>query len=73
MTLTLTKKPRPQTTGPITITAEWNHSCTPQCSNPCTVSQLDRLEVGGREILPVSGGGDPKLPPVPKQPGPKDR
>lgn len=24
----------------IEVSAEWNHSCTSQCSNPCTVNRL---------------------------------
>jgi len=28
--------------------AEWNHSCTSQCSNPCTVNRAGQPETGGR-------------------------
>lgn len=32
--------------------SEWNHSCTPQCSNPCTVNQSDNTIIVGRTVLP---------------------
>lgn len=73
MALTLTKEPTPEITGPITISAEWNHSCTPQCSNPCTVNRLAVPAITAR--IPQQPG--PKTPPpqtpkVPQQPGPRD-
>jgi len=58
--LSLTKSRQPELTGPITISSEWNHSCTSQCSNPCTVNRLTMPEV-------AAGNGD-----APKIPHPRD-
>jgi hypothetical protein len=35
----LTKTPEPELTGTITISAEWNHSCTPQCPADCEAAK----------------------------------
>lgn len=77
MSITLDKKPVPELSGPVEIRAEWNHSCTPQCSNPCTVNRLSGPVTEGRFRIPQQPGpktprpGDtPKIPP---QPGPSDR
>lgn len=40
--ITLTKARVPELNGTIEIRAEWEHSCTPQCSVPCTVNQVGR-------------------------------
>jgi hypothetical protein len=74
MALTLTKEPTPEITGPITISAEWNHSCTSQCPNPCPASsRLTQPGVTAR--IPQQPGPQsppPKTPKVPQQPGPRD-
>lgn len=73
MTLTLTKERAPELNGPITINAEWNHSCTSQCSNPCTVNRLAMPIVTAR--IPQQPGPQsppPQTPKVPQQPGPRD-
>lgn len=68
--LTLTKEPKPDITGPVTIRAEWNHSCTSQC--PAS-SRLTTPVVTGR--IPQQPGPQtppPQTPKVPQQPGPRD-
>lgn len=58
MSVTLTKSNvMPELNGVIEIAAEWNHSCTSSCSNPCTVNRLTMPVVTAR---------------IPQQPGPKD-
>lgn len=73
MTLTLTKERAPELNGTIEIRAEWNHSCTSQCSNPCTVNRLATPVITGR--IPQQPGPStppPQTPKVPQQPGPRD-
>jgi hypothetical protein len=65
VTLTLTKEPKPEITGPVTIRAEWNHSCTSQCPNPCPASS--RLAQPGV----TAGGEDDNGPAIPKIPDPR--
>lgn len=68
--LTLTKDPAaPELNGPIEIRAEWNHSCTSQCSNPCPASSFLRPGIDVRMIRP--GGDDPNGPAIPKIPDPR--
>lgn len=66
MTLTLARNAFPvELNGVIEISAEWLHSCTSQCSNPCLVNQV--------QVDPDDPDNKPVIPRVPKQPGPKDR
>ncbi len=66
MPLTLAKDaPAAELNGVITISAEWNHSCTSQCPNPCTVNQV--------RVDPDDPDNKPVIPRIPKQPGPGDR
>ena len=54
--------------------SEWNHSCTSQCSNPCTVNRLSSPVVTAR--IPQQPGPQkppPQTPKIPRQPGPGDR
>lgn len=73
MSVALTKEPGIVLNGMIEVRAEWNHSCTSQCSSPCTVNRLDRPVVTAR--IPQQPGPQsppPQLPKVPPQPGPRD-
>lgn len=75
MALDLTKDAPPvELNGVIEIGAEWNHSCTSQCSNPCTVNRLSSPVVTAR--IPQQPGPQkppPQTPKIPRQPGPGDR
>lgn len=66
MTLTLANEaPEVELNGVIEIGAEWNHSCTSQCPNPCPVNQLG--------VDPDDPDNKPVIPRIPQQPGPGDR
>lgn len=80
MALSLTKDaPPPELNGTIEIgvhwdrsdlRSEWNHSCTSQCSNPCTVNRLDLRPV--MQALPGVDPDDPDNKPViPRIPSPR--
>ncbi len=57
MALDLTKEaPPPELNGVIEISAEWNHSCTPQCAVPCKVNRVSSPIVAAR---------------IPQQPSPR--
>lgn len=68
--LTLMKEPELEITGPVTISAELNHSCTSQCPNPCPAASSRLTQPG------VTAGGDsdndPAIPRVPRPRDPQD-
>lgn len=52
--------------------SEWNHSCTSQCSNPCTVNRLGGASRPVMQTLPGVDPDDPDNKPViPKIPPPR--
>lgn len=76
MSVTLTKPRSPVLNGTIEVRAEWNHSCTSQCPNPCPASSRFTGQPVMNRIPQQPGPQTPRpgdTPKIPQQPGPNGR